>query len=93
VAPALLCPAYVSANTLIYNCQLPRHVQGFPLLGLLWADLTSKGSSLVWLVTRLPYHILMEHLWISQVLNTSLYTCHGLRTPLTRHNLTAHFHE
>jgi len=30
----------------------------------------------------------MEHLWISQVLNTSLYTCHDLITPLTRHNLT-----
>ncbi|MGY8791133.1 MAG: hypothetical protein ACKVKR_12795, partial [Pseudomonadales bacterium] len=27
-------------------------------------------------------------LWISQVLNTSLYTCHGLITPLTRHSLT-----
>jgi hypothetical protein len=30
----------------------------------------------------------VEHLWISQVLNASLYTCHGLITPLTRHNLT-----
>ena len=30
----------------------------------------------------------MEHLWISQVLNASLHTCHGLKTPLTRHNLT-----
>jgi len=30
----------------------------------------------------------VEHLWISQVLNTSLHTCHGLITPLTRHNLT-----
>ena len=30
----------------------------------------------------------MEHLWISQVLNTSLHTCHDLITPLTRHNLT-----
>lgn len=29
-----------------YNCQLPRHVQGFPLLRLLRADLTSKGSSI-----------------------------------------------
>ena len=29
----------------------------------------------------------MEQLWISQVLKTSLYTCHGLRTPLTRHTL------
>jgi len=30
----------------------------------------------------------MERLWISQVLNASLHTCHGLITPLTRHNLT-----
>ena len=30
----------------------------------------------------------MEHLWISQVLKPSLYTCHGFETPLTRHNLT-----
>ncbi len=71
-----------------YNCQLLRHVQGFPLLRLLWADLTSKGSSLASILTQLHYHVLMEHLWISQVLDTSLHTCHGLRTPLTRHNLT-----
>jgi len=30
---------------------------------------------------------LWERPWISQVLNTSLHTCHGLITPLTRHNL------
>ena len=30
----------------------------------------------------------MEYLWISQVLDASLHTCHGLKTPLTRHNLT-----
>jgi hypothetical protein len=30
----------------------------------------------------------MERLWISQVLNASLHTCHCLITPLTRHNLT-----
>ena len=41
-----------------YNCQLLRHVQGFPLLRLLWADLTSKGSSLASLFTKHPYHIL-----------------------------------
>ena len=73
-----------------YNCQLLRHVQGFPLLRLLWADLTSKGSSLVllfWL--NIPTTVLVELLWISQVLNTSLYTCHGLITPLTRHNQTS----
>ena len=40
-----------------YNCQLLRHVQGFPLLRLLWADLTSKGSSLALLLAKLPYHI------------------------------------
>jgi hypothetical protein len=39
-----------------YNCQLLRPVQGFPLLRLLWADLTSKGSSLASLLTKLPYH-------------------------------------
>ena len=39
-----------------YNCQLLRPVQGFPLLKLLWADLTSKGSSLASLLTKLPYH-------------------------------------
>lgn len=39
-----------------YNCQLLRHVQGFPLLGLLWADLTSKESSLVLLLAKRPYH-------------------------------------
>ena len=71
-----------------YNCQLLRHVQGFPLLRLLRADLTSKGSSFALLLARLPYHFLMEHLWISQVPDASLHTCHGLRTPLTRHNLT-----
>lgn len=32
----------------------------------------------------------MEHPWISQVPATSLHTCHGLRTPLTRHNLAIH---
>ena len=71
-----------------YNCQLLRHVQGFPLPRLLWADLTSKGSSFAWLLAKLPYHLRVEHLWISQVLNASFYTCHGLITPLTRHNLT-----
>ncbi len=71
-----------------YTCQLLRHVQGFPLLRLLWADLISKGSSLASILTQLHYHILIEHLRISQVLDTSLHTCHGLRTPLTRHNLT-----
>jgi len=30
----------------------------------------------------------VERLWISQVPDASLYTCHGLITPLTRHNLT-----
>ncbi len=30
----------------------------------------------------------MEHLWISQVPDASLHTCHDLITPLTRHNLT-----
>ena len=39
-----------------YNCQLLRHVQGFPLRRLLWADLTSKGSSLALLLAKLPYH-------------------------------------
>ena len=39
-----------------YNCQLLCHVQGFPLLRLLRADLTSKGSSFVSLLTRLLYH-------------------------------------
>ena len=71
-----------------YNCQLLRHVQGFPLLRLLRADLTSKGSSFALLLAGLPYHILMEHLWISQVPDASLHTCHDLITPLTRHNLT-----
>jgi len=40
-----------------YNCQLLRHVQGFPLLKLLRADLTSKESSLALLLARLPYHL------------------------------------
>ena len=40
-----------------YNCQLLRHVQGFPLLRLLWAVLTSTGPSFTSLFTRLPYHI------------------------------------
>ena len=40
-----------------YNCQLLRHVQGFPLLRLLRADLTSKGSSLVSLLAQRPYHL------------------------------------
>ena len=40
-----------------YNCQLLRRVQGFPLLRLLRADLTSKGSSLALLLAKLPYHI------------------------------------
>ena len=40
-----------------YNCQLLRHVQGFPLLRLLWADLTSKRSSFALLFTQLPYHL------------------------------------
>ena len=40
-----------------YNCQLLRHVQGFPLLRLLRADLTSKRSSFTLLLTRLPYHL------------------------------------
>ena len=71
-----------------YNCQLLRHVQGFPLLRLLRADLTSKGSSFALLLAGLPYHFLMEHLWISQVPDASLHTCHDLITPLTRHNLT-----
>jgi len=31
---------------------------------------------------------LKEHLWISQVPDSSLYTCHGLRTPPACHNLT-----
>ncbi len=39
-----------------YNCQLLRHVQGFPLRRLLWADLTSKGLSLISLLAKLPYH-------------------------------------
>ena len=39
-----------------YNCQLLRHVQGFPLLRLLWADLTSKGSSLALLLAKRHYH-------------------------------------
>ena len=39
-----------------YNCQLLCHVQGFPLLRLLRADLTSKGSSFTLLLARLPYH-------------------------------------
>jgi len=39
-----------------YNCQLLRHVQGFPLRRLLWADLTSKGSSLALLFVKLLYH-------------------------------------
>ena len=39
-----------------YNCQLLRHVQGFPLLRLLWVDLTSKASSLALLLAKLPYH-------------------------------------
>ena len=39
------------------NCQLLRHVQGFPLLRLLWADLTSKRSSFALLFTQLPYHL------------------------------------
>ena len=39
-----------------YNCQLLRHVQGFPLLRLLWADLTSKGSSLALLLAKRPYY-------------------------------------
>ena len=30
----------------------------------------------------------MEHLWISQVPDAPLHTCHDLITPLTRHNLT-----
>jgi len=42
-----------------YNCQLLRHVQGFPLLRLLRADLTSKGSSIrlafSWASLPLPY--------------------------------------
>jgi len=38
------------------NCQLLRHVQGFPLRRLLWADLTSKGSSLALLFVKLLYH-------------------------------------
>ena len=71
-----------------YNCQLLRHVQGFPLRRLLRADLTSKGSSFALLLAKLPYRILVEHLWISQVPDASLHTCHGLITPLTRHNLT-----
>jgi hypothetical protein len=39
-----------------YNCQLLRHVQGFPLRRLLWADLTSKRSSLALLLAKRPYH-------------------------------------
>jgi len=35
-----------------------------------------------------PTTFLVEHLWISQVPDASLHTCHGLITPLTRHNLT-----
>ena len=53
-------PYFVRTMSLLnteYNCQLLRHVQGFPLLRLLRADLTSKGSSFVSLLTRLPYHL------------------------------------
>ena len=39
-----------------YNCQLLRHVQGFPLRRLLWADLISKRSSLALLLAKRPYH-------------------------------------
>ena len=71
-----------------YNCQLLRHVQGFPLRRLLWADLTSKGSSLALLLAKLPYHYPYgTPLDLSSSQYISLYMPR-LKTPLTRHNLT-----
>lgn len=64
-----------------------RCVNGFPARRLLWADPTSKASSLTLLSAWLPYPFLWEQLWISQVPATTLYTCHGLITPLVRCNL------
>ena len=39
------------------------------------------------ILLSIPTRFLQEHHWISQVLKTSLYTCHGLITPLTRRTL------
>jgi hypothetical protein len=53
--------------------------------GLIWLPKRHR-----WLYFWLSFSttVLVEHLWISQVLNTSLHRCHDLITPLTRHNLT-----
>ena len=53
--------------------------------GLIWLP---KGHRWFCFWLNVPTTVPMEHLWISQVLNTSLHTCHDLITPLTRHNLT-----
>ena len=53
--------------------------------GLIWLP---KDHRFALLLARLPYHFLCGTPWISQVLNASLHTCHDLKTPLTRHNLT-----
>ena len=51
-----------------------------------WSDSQGAFVRLIFHLAALPV-ILREHPWASQVPATSLYTCHGLRTPLVRHNL------
>lgn len=71
-----------------YNYQLLCHLQGFPMIGLLWADLTSIGSSFTLLLAKLLYH---TPFGTPLELSSSQYIldkCHGLITPLTHYNLT-----
>ena len=96
VYPARHCLDYVSVKRRDINVSpfavnakffFQRCVNGFPARRLLWADPTSKASSLTLLSAWLPYPLPWEQLWISQVPATTLYTCHGLITPLVRYNL------
>ena len=52
-----------------------------------WSDFRAAFVRLT-IRLNIPTWILQEHTRISQVPDASLYTCHGLITPLTRHNLT-----
>jgi len=63
-------------------------VNGFPALRLLWADPTSKVPSicLAFYSASLPTSC-GSYFGSLKFSKTSLYTCHGLITPPTRHNL------
>ena len=78
---------YLLHTVILLSAPSPCRRLSRPQTTMSWSDFR---AAFVRLTIRLNVTtwILQEHTRISQVPDASLYTCHGLITPLTRHNLT-----